>query len=71
MHKPKGMLQILWERGFINLELSNKEVVRQYSENGKKGDDGIIIPSTNLRAIISNLPDFKLELTLLLELLLI
>ena len=59
------MLQIIWERRFINPELNNKEVVRNYSVNGKKGDDGIVIPSTNLKEIISNLPDFKQELTLL------
>ena len=30
-----------------------------------KGDDGIVIPDTNLKEMITNLPDFKAELTLL------
>ena len=63
MHKPKGMLQILWERGFIDPEKG----VSDYAINGKKirkGDDDII-PGSNLKNLIDNLPDFKEELTLL------
>ena len=57
------MLQILWERGFID---SNKSV-RDYSTNGKKShkDSNKIIPGSSLKELIQNLPDFKEELTLL------
>ena len=61
--KPKGMLQILWERGWIDPSKS----VRDYSINGKKihKDSNDIIPGLNLRQLISDLPDFKAELILL------
>ena len=65
MHKPKGLLQILWERGYINPDLSGKECVRHYALNGKKDANGDINPETNLKETVSNLPDFKKELTLL------
>jgi hypothetical protein len=63
--KQKGCLQILWERGFINPQMTKQEVVRYYSMNGKKDNDGNIIVGSNLREIIADLPDFKTEKTLL------
>ena len=61
--KPKGMIQILWERGFIN---PNKSV-REYTVNGRKRnkDNNNIIPGTSLRELVQNLPDFKIESTFL------
>ena len=63
MHKPKGSLQILWERGFIDPETS----VRDYAVNGKKVNktDKSIIPGSSLKELIESLPDFNEELTLL------
>ena len=62
-NKPKGMLQILWERGFI---IPAKDV-RFYSVNGKEVniDSKEIIAGTSLKQIVDRLPDFKEELTLL------
>ena len=61
--KPKEMMQILWERGFID---PNKSV-RDYTLNGRKSikGDNNIIPGTSLRELVRNLPDFKTETTLL------
>ena len=38
LNKPKGMLQILYERGYINKELVTKPSRMRYSKNGKKND---------------------------------
>ena len=65
-NKPKGMLQILWERGFINPEITKQQILKHYSVNGRKNkQDGNIIAGTSLKELISNLPDFKQEITLL------
>lgn len=64
--KPKGMLQILWERGFLDPSKSPKELMIQYNSDFKKDrDTKKPIPGTSLRHIVSNLPDFKQEITLL------
>ena len=57
------MLQILWERGWID----ESKVVRFYTTNGKKirKDDAKIIEGSSLKQLISNLPSFKKEITLL------
>ena len=47
MGKPKGMIQVLWERGSINPELTKEEVLKHYSVNGKKDGNGHIITGTN------------------------
>ena len=60
--KPKGMLQILWERGFIN---PNNFEINNYTVNGKKDEKGDIVESSNLKALIANLPVFKSEITML------
>ena len=68
MGKPKGMLQILRERGFIDFEGKEmKAVVSYYTVDGRKINDSEndIIEGTSLRQLIKNLPDFKEELTLL------
>ena len=64
-NKPKGMLQILYERGFINPVMTKQEMLRYYTIVGRKDASGNYIPGTSLRKIIENLPDFKAEITLL------
>ena len=61
--KPKGMLQILWERGFIEQEPSKAESF--YTNDGKKDAFGNLIPGTSLRKMMSELIDFIQEETLL------
>jgi hypothetical protein len=58
--KPKGALQILYERGFID-----KNNVAKYTMSGKKGEDGNIIPETSLREMLDLLPDFMEQETIL------
>ena len=45
----KGLMQILWERGFID---DTKSVIKYYTMTGKKDILGNIIPGTNLRKIM-------------------
>ena len=60
------MLQILWERGFLDPTKSVKELMRQYNSDFKKNrETKEPIPGTSLRHIVGNLPDFKQEITLL------
>jgi hypothetical protein len=59
--KPKGMLQILWERGFID----PSRAVDYYTNDGKKDAFGNLIPGTSLRMMMSSLMDFIEEETLL------
>ena len=57
------MIHVLWERGWIDPSKN----VRDYSVNGKKvkkGNDSII-PGSNLKQLIDDLPDFREGLTLL------
>ncbi len=58
--KLKGMLQVLWERGFIN-----KGNLQQYTVDGKKDAYGVLIPNTSLKLMVSNLQDFEEEESLL------
>jgi hypothetical protein len=59
--KPKGMKQIAFERGFIDLEN-----VKLYTKDGPKDEDGKTIDeSFSLKKIISGLTDFVEEETLL------
>ncbi len=59
--KPKGMLQILWERGFVD-PLKKKE---DYTLQGKKDAFGKVNPETSLKHLMSLLTDFIEEETLL------
>ena len=62
----KGMLQILWERGFIDTSMTGSEAKRYYNVEVRK--DRITkeeIEGTSLKAMISNLADFRNEDTLL------
>jgi hypothetical protein len=59
--KAKGMLQILWERGFIDPAKRKEE----YTVDGKKDAFGNIIRETSLKHLMSLLTDFIEEETLL------
>jgi hypothetical protein len=63
--KPKGMLQILWERGFIHPSIENTRAAEYYTNDGKKDAFGNLIPNTSLRMMMSALIDFIKEETLL------
>ena len=67
---PKGMLQILYERGFINKSLVNTARSTRYSELGKKNDfekgTGKIIDDCkqySLTHLFSKYSDFTQEIT--------
>jgi len=65
MGKPKGMLQVLWERGFIDPAIELSKVEAFYTNDGKKDAFGNLIPGTSLRKMMSSLIDFINEETLL------
>jgi hypothetical protein len=54
--KPKGLLQVLWERGFVD---TNK--LSSYTLTGKKNEFGIVDESLSLRHLMSMCPDFLNE----------
>jgi hypothetical protein len=60
-NRPKGMLQILWERGFIDPEKKKDD----YTVDGKKDAFGNVIRETSLKHLMSLLTDFIEEETLL------
>jgi hypothetical protein len=59
--KPKGMLQILWERGFIDPAKKKEDC----TIDGKKDALGNVDPETSLKRLMSLLTDFIQEETLL------
>mmetsp|Transcript_33709 Transcript_33709/g.81732 ORF Transcript_33709/g.81732 Transcript_33709/m.81732 type:complete len:154 (+) Transcript_33709:463-924(+) len=65
MGKPKGMLQVLWERGFIDPTVEVSEIYKANKEKGEKDENGNLIAGTALREMIAKLPDFLNEKTLL------
>jgi hypothetical protein len=60
--KPKGMLQVLWERGFID---PAKKKEGDCAIDGKKDAFGNVIRKTSLKHLMSLLVDFIQEETLL------
>ena len=52
--KAKGMLQILWEQGFI--DISN---LKMYAIDGKKDAYGVNQPETSLKYLLGNCKDFE------------
>jgi hypothetical protein len=61
LNKPKGMKQILYERGFIDVKN-----LALYSKDGPKDSDGKVIDETfSLKLMINGLTDFVEEKTLL------
>ena len=63
--KPKGMLHILWERGFIDPQKTNRQIWNEFNVDHKKDAEDNNIAGTSLKEMIGNLPDFKNEMTLL------
>ena len=59
------MLQILWERGFIDPAIELSKVEAFYTNDGKKDAFGNLIPGPSLRKMMSSLIDFINEETLL------
>ena len=58
--KPKGMLQILFEQGFIN-----PERMTEYSVDGRNDVFGNLVTDTSLRYLMEQLSNFQDEETLL------
>ena len=58
--KPKGLLQVLWERGFI--DASN---LKQYTMDGRKDAYGVHQPNTSLKYLLGSCKDFENEESLL------
>ncbi len=61
--KPKGILQVAWERGFIEPTISNWK--NYYTITGRKNALGILMPETSLKQILANCSDFEEEETML------
>jgi transposase len=59
--KPKGILQVLWERGFIDPE---DEKYKQYTMSGPKDKHGHVDKGYSLVALMENCEDYTEELTL-------
>ncbi len=58
--QPKGLLQVLWERGLIDCEL-----IEKYTVDGRKDINGKVNLQYSLRAIMLKCQDFKEEETAL------
>jgi len=58
--QPKGMLQILWERGWIN-----EQNLASYTVSGKKNVLGILEANTSLKHLLGTCRDFEEEESLL------
>jgi len=58
--KPKGMLQILWERGWID-----ETNLKHYSIKGRHDACGLLITGSSLKILMSNCEDFEEEESLL------
>ena len=56
MGKSKGLLQVLWERGFID-----ETSIEKYKLTGKNDDFGIVDNSTSLRHMMTMCSDFLHE----------
>lgn len=58
--KQKGMLQVLWERGWIDVEH-----LRNYTVDGKKDVAGVVRHDMSLKYLLGNCKDFEEEESLL------
>ena len=58
--KAKGMLQILWEQGFIDIDN-----LKMYTIDGKKDAYGVSQPEMSLEYLLGNCKDFEEEESLL------
>jgi hypothetical protein len=64
LHKAKGMVQIMWERGFLEGTCGCKDIFDAHTVSRKK-NSGVLIDGTGLYAYVSTQPDFEHEVTLL------
>jgi hypothetical protein len=62
-NQPKGALQLLYERRFIDTSIPNSE--KYYTMKGRKKRDGSIDLSTSLISLLNLLPDFQDKETML------
>ena len=60
VNKPKGMLQVLYERGFLD-----PKKINSYTIEGKQDEYGHTVPGTSLKEMMTSLLDFAEEETLL------
>ena len=58
--KPKGLLQILWERGIVD-----ESRLSEYTMNGRQNGYGIVDKTFALKSLMANCLDFEEEETLL------
>ena len=63
VNKPKGMLQVLWERGFIDVNKGVRFYIVDSRRENKHNKE--IIPGTSLKQMVLRLPYFGNEVTLL------
>ena len=61
--KSKGLLQVLWERGWINNE--NNKAYHYYTLAGRKNEYNLIIPASSLKSLMESCTNCKEEETLL------
>ena len=61
VNKPKGLLQVLWERGFIDSSIP----LKSYTIQGPKKDDGERDKTKSLEHLMAECNDFKDEYTAL------
>jgi hypothetical protein len=55
--KPKGLLQVLWERGWI--DNSDNKAYQNYTITGRKDEFHLIIPETSLKHLTSSCVAFE------------
>lgn len=64
--QPKGLLQILFETGWVDgKKYTGKDLYKAYSLGGKKDAKGDVIPGTNLLELMEKRDDFANEMTMM------
>jgi len=61
--KPKSLLQVAWEQGFIDPSIKNIKSI--YTINGWKNAMGILQPKISLKCLLANCINFEEEETML------
>jgi hypothetical protein len=59
--KPKGLLQVAYERGLID----EHDAWKRYTISGRKDNFGNLLPETSLKLVMGTCTDFEEELTML------
>jgi hypothetical protein len=60
--KPKGLLQVLWERGWV--DNSNGRALYYYTISGRKNEFNLVQPKTSLKHLMGSCCDFEEEETM-------